>query len=216
MAPITDQPGLPRVLLIGDSISIGYTLQTRKLLSDVANVHRIPANGGSTKVGVRDLDRWLGAEHWDVIHFNFGVHDVRRVFPGDKFQNENGEYPNRGEGAPRVNLQDYEANLRVIIDRLKRTGAKLIFATTTPLTVDYHGYPAGEEIAYNRVACQVMKETGVTVNDLHALVFADCPAVQTDKVHFNLTASHRLAEAVAAAVRQALTPSGPPLNAATK
>src|SRR5437762_2496146 len=32
MAEIRDVPGLPRVLLIGDSISIGYTLPVRKLL----------------------------------------------------------------------------------------------------------------------------------------------------------------------------------------
>lgn len=44
-APITDTPGLPRVLLIGDSISMGYTLPVRDLLKGRANVHRIPENG---------------------------------------------------------------------------------------------------------------------------------------------------------------------------
>ena len=44
-APVTDQPGLPRVLLIGDSISIGYTMTVRQELAGKANVHRIPENG---------------------------------------------------------------------------------------------------------------------------------------------------------------------------
>ena len=35
-APITDEPGLPRVLLIGDSISMGYTLSVRELLKSKA------------------------------------------------------------------------------------------------------------------------------------------------------------------------------------
>jgi hypothetical protein len=38
--PINDDPALPRVLLIGDSISMGYTLPVRTALKGKANVHR--------------------------------------------------------------------------------------------------------------------------------------------------------------------------------
>jgi len=55
-AQITDDPQLPRVLLIGDSVSCGYTLAVRKELAGQANVHRPAANCGSTKIGLRDLD----------------------------------------------------------------------------------------------------------------------------------------------------------------
>src|SRR2546430_2696439 len=77
MAEITDDPKLPRVLLIGDSISIGYTIPTRELLKGKANLHRIPANGGSTKDGLANIDKWLGTGKWDVIHFNWGLHDLK-------------------------------------------------------------------------------------------------------------------------------------------
>ena len=40
LLPIEDVAGLPRVLLLGDSVSIGYTLPARKLLEGKANVHR--------------------------------------------------------------------------------------------------------------------------------------------------------------------------------
>ena len=60
MAPIRDVAGLPRVLLIGDSISIGYTLPTRELLKGKANVHRILTNGGPTIRGLVQIDSWLG------------------------------------------------------------------------------------------------------------------------------------------------------------
>ena len=67
LAPITDEPGLPRVLLIGDSISMGYTLPVRKLLDGTANVHRIPQNGGATEVGLEKMSSWLGDGKWDVL-----------------------------------------------------------------------------------------------------------------------------------------------------
>ncbi|MDR2675341.1 MAG: hypothetical protein LBC18_10905, partial [Opitutaceae bacterium] len=65
VAPVKDTPGLPRVLLIGDSISIGYTLQVRALLAGRANLHRIPVNGGATEVGLAKIDDWLGKGKWD-------------------------------------------------------------------------------------------------------------------------------------------------------
>jgi len=49
LEPVEDVAGLPRVLLIGDSISMGYTVPTRELLADKANVHRVPENGGPTR-----------------------------------------------------------------------------------------------------------------------------------------------------------------------
>src|SRR5512133_119554 len=77
LAAVTDVPGLPRVLLIGDSISMGYTLPVRTLLAGKANVHRPPENCGDTARGVKSLDKWLGDGKWDVIHFNFGLHDLK-------------------------------------------------------------------------------------------------------------------------------------------
>src|SRR5438270_12669603 len=74
---IQDVAGLPRVLLIGDSISIGYTEPVRALLAGKANVHRIPTNGAHTGNGLQNLDAWLGTSRWAVIHFNFGLHDLR-------------------------------------------------------------------------------------------------------------------------------------------
>src|SRR5438552_10306989 len=76
-AAVKDDPALPRVLLIGDSISIGYTVPVRRLLKGQANVHRIPENGGPTSNGLKKIDSWLGDKKWDVIHFNWGLHDLR-------------------------------------------------------------------------------------------------------------------------------------------
>jgi hypothetical protein len=93
---ITDDPKLPRVQLMGDSVSIAYALEVRKLLAGVANVHRVPANCGSTKVavGYYGLKRWLPNpdEKWDVTHFNHGLHDLSYRFADDTDKNAKGEY----------------------------------------------------------------------------------------------------------------------------
>ena len=70
-------PGLPRVLLIGDSISMGYTLPVRELLEGKANVHRIPTERRSDEERRREHREWLGDGKWDVIHFNWGIHDLK-------------------------------------------------------------------------------------------------------------------------------------------
>ncbi|MCX5683968.1 MAG: SGNH/GDSL hydrolase family protein, partial [Planctomycetota bacterium] len=79
LAQVEDVPGLPRVLLIGDSISMGYTPGVRELLKGKANVRHPPENCAATVVGLKRLDVWLGEKKWDVIHFNFGLHDMKYI-----------------------------------------------------------------------------------------------------------------------------------------
>jgi len=194
MQPATDQPGLPRVLLIGDSISIGYTLPVRKLLQGRANLHRIPANGGPTTTGVAELDAWLGAGHWDVIHFNFGLHDL-------KFMED---------GRRQVSLADYQANLEKIVSRLEKTGAKLIFATTTPVPVADNLRPkrlAEDVPAYNRAALRVMGEHGIAVDDLYGFALPRLDQIQRPaNVHYTAEGYEALARQVAESIESVLKP----------
>lgn len=190
-APIQDVAGLPRVLLIGDSISMGYTLPVRKLLEGKANVHRIPTNGGPTKNGVANIDKWLGTGKWDVIHFNHGIHDLKFM----------------PDGKRQVEPADYEANLRTIVTKLKATGAKLIWATTTPIP-DGELNPSrkfGKVPEYNDIAARVMKENGVAIDDLNAHITPRLADLQNPKdVHYKPAGSAFLAEKVAAEILKAL------------
>ena len=190
-APIQDVAGLPRVLLIGDSISMGYTLPVRKLLEGKANVHRIPTNGGPTKNGVANIDKWLGKGKWDVIHFNHGIHDLKYM----------------PDGKRQVEPADYEANLSTITTKLKATGAKVIWATTTPIP-DGDLTPQrkfGQVPEYNEIAAKVMKENGVSINDLNAHITPRIAELQNPKdVHFKTAGSEFLAEKVAAEILKAL------------
>jgi acyl-CoA thioesterase-1 len=209
-APIVDDTKLPRVLIIGDSVSVAYTLDVRKNLAGVANVHRIPANGGSTRTALGDygLIRWLKpGEKWDVIHFNEGLHDLSYRFSDDRDKNDKGEYasPTNG-GRPNVSVEQYEKNLRLIVARLKQTGAKLIFASTTPVPEsDAAKYVKDSELPYNVVAKKVMTEEGVTWNDLWAAVKPKQDQLQGKRnVHFMASGSTLLAKQVAEAITREL------------
>jgi len=174
-APVTENPALPRVLLIGDSISIGYTLDVRKLLDGKANVLRIPVNGGPTAHGMKSLDQWLGTGKWDVIHFNWGLHDVKRMKDGKTDITGDWQVPS----------ETYKANLEALVKKLKATGAKLIWATTTPVPEGADGRIKEDEVKANAIAAEVMKANGVAVDDLYACVLPKLKEYQRPKnVHF--------------------------------
>jgi acyl-CoA thioesterase-1 len=201
LLPVADLVGLPRILIIGDSISIGYTREVRQHFAGRANVHRPPDNCGPTVFGLEQIDSWLGAGRWDVIYFNFGLHDL-------KFLDSKGTYivPSP-QDRPLASPEEYAANLRQIVDRLRRTGARLIFATTTPVPAGTIGRVEGSELAYNAAATALMRETGVTVDDLHAFAVARPQLRRPKNVHFTPEGCLALADHVAATIDTVLTVS---------
>ena len=199
--PITDVPGLPRVLIIGDSVSCGYTLPLRTALTGVANVHRPPQNCGSSAVGLQNLDRWLGDQPWDVIHFNHGLHDLSCEFSPGNNRNAAGDY------ARPVTLDDYRTNLMALVERLraKVPTATLIFATTTPVSADLHHYVKDSELEYNRTALEVMTAQRVQVNDLWAFATPRIAEIQEPgNPHFTAKGSQILSAEIADVIRAAL------------
>ena len=200
--PIEDVPGLPRVLLIGDSISIGYTLPTRADLAGVANVHRIPKNGGPTDRGLENIDKWIGDKKWDVIHFNWGLHDLCYRNPESKAQGNR----DKENGTVTNSVETYTKNLDKLATRLKETGATLIFATTTPVPEGEVGRKVGDDVIYNEAALGVMRKQGIEVNDLYAVVAGKMSeyAVGPGNVHFKKLGSELLAEHVAQSIEAAL------------
>lgn len=188
---VTDTPGLPHVLLIGDSISIGYTVAVQKLLEGKANVHRIPTNGGPTINGLTNLKQWIGNDKWDVIHFNWGLHDLKGMPDGNR----------------QVGPEDYEKNLRELVKQLKATGAKLIWCSTTPVPEGKLS-PARKNddvVAYNAIARRVMDENGVAIDDLYAFALPQLGDIQQPQnVHFKPAGSAVLAKQVARSIEAAL------------
>lgn len=198
LAPIEDDPKLPRVLLIGDSISIGYTLPVRKQLEGIANVHRPNTNCGPTTKGVAELKTWLGEQPWDVIHFNFGLHDL-------KYADAKGNLVAKEKGSQLVPLEKYEENLRSIVKLLKETKAEVVWCSTTPVPEGAAGRVADDSLRYNAAAAKVMQDANIPTDDLHALAAEYLPLLQLPKnVHFTDEGSAVLAQQVALHVRVAL------------
>jgi len=189
-APIKDDPALPKVLLIGDSISIGYTLPTRALLAGKANVHRPPTNCGNTTLCLRRVDEWVGNGHWDIIHFNFGIHDIK--------------CPKR-DAVNKTRIDQYKENLQEIVARLKKTGATLIWCSTTQSPEAVCGAPAEDFVTYNATAKKVMEEHGIQINDLYTFSLPRLKEIQIPvNSHFHTKGSKVLAGQVAVAIEEAL------------
>jgi lysophospholipase L1-like esterase len=179
---VQDDPQLPCVLLIGDSVSRGYTQSVRKALAGKANVHRAPANCGPTSLGLKKIDVWLGEGKWDVIHFNFGIHD--RHTP----------------------VAEYSQRLEQLVERMQKTGATLVWASTTPIPDD----PAKKQTAVsiverNKVAAEVMAKHGVATDDLFTAITPHLEKMQNpNDVHFNAAGYEFLGQQVACAITKAL------------
>jgi GDSL-like Lipase/Acylhydrolase family len=195
---------LPSVLLIGDSISISYTLPVRQRLEGIANVIRPVANCESTLTILEKLDRWLGQTKWAVIHFNAGLHDLEHV------QHEN-VAPGKQvmvpvEKGPRwISIDSYRSNLEKIVERLKKTGARLVFATTTPVPVGAKSRVPEDVARYNEAALAVMRENGVEIDDLNSAVVESAYRFQKPQdVHFYQEGSEILADHVAASIKAPL------------
>ena len=224
-SPPTEVPEPPalatpyRVLILGDSISIGYTPFVRQELEGVAEVVRPmrnraegasprPENCEGTNKGVGSIERWLAMEGgpFDVIHFNFGLHDMKRVDP------ESGRNSNDPLDPHQASPERYQRQLLEITRRLQASGARLVFATTTPVpTGELRPYrePA-DAVEYNRLALEVMGAEGIEVNDLFGFIEAAAPDLQKPAdVHFTREGSRALGGAVAAAVRAIAGTRGP-------
>lgn len=202
---IVPDPKLPNVLLIGDSISIGYHAGVGELLKGKANVFRPvnPKNGAAdncsdTSKGVATLDTWLAMQpKWDVIHFNWGLHDIKHVKPGTTDVSSD-------EAHPRLRSpEEYKANLEAIVVKLKATGARLVYCTTTPVapgTLSPYRSNADVE-AYNAIAVKLMGEKGIPVNDLYGFAKDRLEKIQLPKnVHFTAAGSQVLAGQVVSAI----------------
>lgn len=179
--PIEDRPGLPRVLVIGDSISVDYTLPLRRRLGEVANLHRVPDNARSTSNIMSHFDEWVGDERWDFIVLNSGLHDVA--------------YDHYEQGDQRAL---YRRNLEKILDRLERTGAVVFFATTTP--AQFNGARDPLVPQYNAVAREVMEERGIEVIDLYGVIEPHFDSVRVDDLHFGSEGSEMFAATIAEAI----------------
>ena len=153
---------LPNCLVLGDSVSIGYTPHVIAHLSQDCLVQHTPwdvsdGGAGSTGYGLACLEIFLKTAaqqsiKWDVIHFNFGLHNLNNDTAAEEL---------------------YAQQLANITDRLMATGAKLQYGTTTPFMPDYLvGNQVVEQLNTNARAIMDARKVGVV--DLYQRVVQYC------------------------------------------
>jgi hypothetical protein len=208
--PAAAQPKaeLPRVLLLGDSIRLGYApLVAKKLAGTAIVMHPEKENGTDTANTLKHLDRWLDGGTFAVIHFNCGLHDAKLDDRAKTYQ---------------VPLDQYGANLKRIAERLRRASPNVIFATTAPV-IDDRQTATGRKLGlgfalrdadvkrYNDAAAKTLLPLAVPVHDLNRLVAEYDPAklLEPDGVHFTAAANYVLADAVADVIRRQLAVMNP-------
>ena len=214
LEPATPPP--PRVLLLGDSVRIGYQREVRAALAGKATVCWPVANCGTSGDLRRRLDGWLRGEgllgkpgaqaRWDVIVVNAGLHDVRRDYAGDEFE------PDPRSTTP----QAYYENVGDILAACQATGARVMWASTTPVVEDRYAawfserWPAdwrerrnADIDAYNVLARRACSYARVDWIDLGAVIreAGTAGTISEDGIHPNAEGAKRLAEALAAGIR---------------
>ena len=213
-------PALPNVLILGDSIAMGYALDVRRLLQGEANVmHPMQANGlapvncGNTAFGLAHLVSWLGNTKWDVIHFNWGLHDLAyyRQAPspstGDSKAHLVGP-PVTGKlpGTQAIPPSEYQKNLTRLVERMEPTGASLIWAATTAVPTGSSGRIPEDVVKYNQAAARIMRARGVKIDDLYALT-KSMPLdmhLKPNNVHYKKEGYEEIARQVATSVKASL------------
>jgi lysophospholipase L1-like esterase len=188
--------------VIGDSISIGYTPHVKTALEDQALVVHNEGNAQDSKNGVQQADVWIGSDKWDVISFNFGLWDLCYRLPGP-ITTDNRDKVN---GTIAVPLAQYRENLTAVATKLKSTGAKLVYQTTTVVPQAEPGRYSTDVSVYNDAAISVMQKLGIPVNDLQSVTahLPDSMRESDSDVHYTDAGYAEISQSVTESIKRLL------------
>lgn len=153
-----------KILIIGDSISIGYTPFVSENLKIIAEISHNPGNAQHTGTGLDHIETWIGDNDWDIIQFNWGLWDLCYRNPDSKEQGNRDKI----NGKITFDIESYERNLDSIVALIrKKSNVELIFVTTTYVPNDEAGRFTQDVIKYNDVAKKIMESHTVKINDIY-------------------------------------------------
>lgn len=176
---------LPRVLLVGDSITRGYFDGVEKAFLGQAYCGRMTTSRSvADPVFFQELALVLTQYPFAVIHVNNGLHGW--------------EYTET----------EYRAGMEQMLDTIQSMApqATVIVGTTTPVRADFEGGDKPARIlARNKIAEELCAERKIAVDDLHASMIGHLELLSGDGVHFKDDGRAALAEQVAQVVGKALS-----------
>ena len=169
--PSPNKTALPQLLVVGDSISLGYAPQLFAALEGVYEGQHDPVNAGNAAKGALCASTWVGdgssngtsghATPWDLVIFNFGLHSL--------------DYPATAETET---LANYTTHVRAAALAMRPRAHKLLWVDTTPVPLNVTSGPARRNRdvrAYNAAAAALMTELGIESCSAYDAIMAACP-----------------------------------------
>lgn len=191
----------PNILIIGDSISIGYTPFVVEALAEKATVIHNEGNAQHTGTGLKKIEEWLGDTEWDIVQFNWGLWDLA-------YRHEDAKtVGNRDKinGKITFTVDEYAKNLDALVTILKEnTDAKLIFVTTSYVPKGELGRYVEDAKKYNAAAIEMMEKHAILVNDIYAKSkeIHSLHGTAPDNVHYTKEGSKELAKHIIALLKK--------------
>lgn len=170
---------MKKVLLIGDSIRLGYDKYVKDALSGVAEVYYPNDSARFSQYTLRYLSDWKSENGWgsdiDLVHWNTGLWDVLEMYGEEPISNPT-QY---GETIGKIQRQ-----IKILFPH-----AVQIFATNTSVIEEKYGPTRKRRNSvieqYNEIATEALSETGCLINDLYTLTkFAPIEIRNGDPTHF--------------------------------
>ncbi len=177
-----------KVTLIGDSIRQQYGPRVAEILKDEFEVWQPAENCRFAKYTLRGLFDWRNdMAGSDIVHFNCGHWDLCNLFGDGPFTSE----------------QEFVDTMLRVLKLLQEKHKVIIYATTTPVARD--GYNRNDVIErYNEIIVPLLRERGVIINDLHALIKSDLQRyMSADTIHLSEEGIKVCAAQVADCIRKA-------------
>lgn len=170
--------GAPTVLIIGDSISIGYTPTIEAALTPAYDVVHNPCNAMTSAWTAQNIDTWLASrDSFEAITWNNGLWDIA-------------DWEN-------ISDSDYAAKLHSIAQKIKAKTAHPLFILTTEVLAGTPHRENADVVNRNNIARDVMALEGIPVLDLYSVSQTIIDEhVSQDDVHYTDAGSEVLGQAV--------------------
>lgn len=147
---------MKKVLLLGDSIRLSYQSKVRELLTGRAEVNGPEENCRFAKYTLWNVNIYMKLfGKPDIIHWNNGIWDTYKI--SDSIECF-------------TTLEDYIRDMKLILNEMRKSGATILFANTTPVRPGFHLDNNDRIDMYNQAITEVMIKENVPVNDLNGVI----------------------------------------------
>lgn len=160
-----DDNKIKRILLVGDSISVGYREGVQKLFGDTYAIDLLATSKGINDPGfIKELEYMLSQYDYEVVHFNNGIHGLY------------------------MDIDTYELSYRYVLNFIKTKCENIVLVLSTPATEEHEPtkHSADNDIitVRNKVVLKIAKEYNFPINDLYSAMDGK-PKYKVDCYHYN-------------------------------